>query len=158
MGKELIVNTTEETFADAHDITEGLNNIIRRAEDAPHLEEILNNATTAFYLMIPGGAENYSGTSPKLGKVHLVGGPYPASEGKITLMFTPSIQYQKKWGSEFKAIGKIDLRKKEYSTAWGTVYDEHFHHIPQQVMEDTETVMEMLGLTNPIKEKAQHPF
>jgi hypothetical protein len=159
MAKDRTIKATEETWPDVQDITNGLNNIITRAGDASHLEKILNNATKAIYLtVIPGGAENYSGTSPKLGKVDLVGGPYPGSEGLLNIIFTPSPEYQKKWNSVVKILGKIDLRKNEYNTVWGTRYDENFHHIPKQVMEDTETVMEMMGLTSPVKENANHPF
>jgi len=151
MEKELTIKTTEETWPDALSITESANNIIRRAGDAPHLEEIIKSSAKSFYLIIPGGAENYSGTSPKLGKVELVPRAYSTSNGEIDIMFTPSPEYKKRWGSESKTIGNINIRDKEYNTEWGERLDEDYFHIPKQVMEDTDNVMEMMGLYNPAK-------
>ncbi|MFH1211001.1 MAG: hypothetical protein V1645_03720 [archaeon] len=144
------VIATEETRQDIREVAGGLNNIISRAEEAPHLEQLLISAVSTIYLAMPHGGENYSGTSPKLGKVALVPRKYPDTHGTIDIIFTPNPENKCKCKSEPTAIGSISIKEKKY---W-TVNDDgkKAEGIPEQVLEDTYTVMGALGLYNPKKD------
>ncbi len=108
-----------------------------RAKHYAVLEEMLNNAILTMYHKLGGGRDNYG---KRLGRIEV----RKLEFGKMGIMHFPSEEIKKE-GCKEGIVAVINLEDKTYTPQWNGKMAE-FKAIPYVVMNDTELVMETLGL------------
>lgn len=147
MGSKKIELIAEDSLGS---VPETLQNCLQTlscwAADSFDLEELLSESVRLLYNSLPNGQENYGGKNPRIGKVFM--DRHNTRNGKMILDWSVSDQYYEKWRYVQKSIAVVDLRQKTYWPEWGDSKnrDEEFWQTPNTLMEDTEKVMEKLGL------------
>ncbi|MFH1211000.1 MAG: hypothetical protein V1645_03715 [archaeon] len=108
-----------------------------KAKHIAVLEEILNNSILTMYHKLGGGRDNYG---KRLGRMEV----RKLEFGKMGIMYFPSEEIKKE-GCQEGIVATINLEDKTYTPQWNGDMAE-FKTIPYVVMNDTELVMETLGL------------
>ena len=142
------VEVDGRTDADTEGLNNGLEGLAVKAADSCDFEDILNNAMQSLYRVQSEDQYNYSEENPKIGKVWLCRFNNE-QDGNANIEYTPSQHYGERWGYIQFTIGTVSLRDRTYSTRWDRKdkrFDENYWQIPEALMKDTETVMELLGL------------
>ncbi|PIN88787.1 hypothetical protein COU61_03515 [Candidatus Pacearchaeota archaeon CG10_big_fil_rev_8_21_14_0_10_35_13] len=144
---------------DVDNVIKGVERLGELARNARDYERILETAINALYFFQEGGRENYGGVSPRLGRISLSQFNCHEGPGKVNLEFTPPAI--SRWNRDPKwPIGVIDLRRLSISLGWDssecrmdTREAEGSSDFPNELIRDTEKVMDLLGLV-----KEYHPI
>ena len=143
------VEISDRTHVGMGEIQDGLKRLAILSEDSYDFEDILENAISSLYRMLPGGEINYGGEKPKIGTIFLSrtnASVMVHRPGHTVIQWIPSPFYKERIGGYCHlTLAMINLREKVYSPNFHD-NDENHSRIPDTLTNDTHEVMKALGL------------